>query len=77
MPQSYIKRILDARVYDVARETPVDEEELGAILDHLAAAIDDHPRVRPAVERVLSRWRASVDPALRGIAGDLASRMKK
>lgn len=24
MPQSYIKRILDARVYDVARETPVD-----------------------------------------------------
>ena len=25
MPQSYIKRILDARVYDVARETPVDE----------------------------------------------------
>ncbi len=25
MPQSYIKRILDARVYDVARETPVDQ----------------------------------------------------
>jgi threonine dehydratase len=25
MPQSYIKRILNARVYDVARETPVDE----------------------------------------------------
>ena len=25
MPDSYIKRILDARVYDVARETPVDE----------------------------------------------------
>ena len=25
MPESYIKRILDARVYDVARETPVDE----------------------------------------------------
>ena len=25
MPQSYIKRILDARVYDVARETPIDE----------------------------------------------------
>jgi threonine dehydratase len=25
MPQAYIKRILDARVYDVARETPVDE----------------------------------------------------
>ncbi len=28
MPQSYIKRILDARVYDVARETPVDRAEL-------------------------------------------------
>jgi len=28
MPQSYIKRILDARVYDVARETPVDEAVL-------------------------------------------------
>ena len=28
MPQSYIKRILDARVYDVARETPVDEAGL-------------------------------------------------
>jgi threonine dehydratase len=28
MPQSYIKRILDARVYDVARETPVDEASL-------------------------------------------------
>jgi threonine dehydratase len=28
MPQSYIKRILDARVYDVARETPVDEATL-------------------------------------------------
>ncbi|WP_439107717.1 threonine ammonia-lyase, biosynthetic [Congregibacter sp.] len=25
MPESYIKRILDARVYDVARETPVDQ----------------------------------------------------
>ncbi|MFK8047368.1 MAG: threonine ammonia-lyase, biosynthetic [Halioglobus sp.] len=25
MPESYIKRILDARVYDVARETPVEE----------------------------------------------------
>jgi len=24
MPQSYIKKILDARVYDVARETPID-----------------------------------------------------
>ena len=28
MPLSYIKRILDARVYDVARETPVDEAPL-------------------------------------------------
>ena len=28
MPQAYIKRILDARVYDVARETPVDAAEL-------------------------------------------------
>jgi threonine dehydratase len=28
MPHSYIKRILDARVYDVARETPVDRAEL-------------------------------------------------
>jgi len=28
MPQSYIKRILDAKVYDVARETPVDEAHL-------------------------------------------------
>lgn len=28
MPQSYIKRILDARVYDVAKETPVDKAEL-------------------------------------------------
>ena len=28
MPQSYIKRILDARVYDVARETPIDEAML-------------------------------------------------
>tara|TARA_R110002110_G_scaffold333755_2_gene544524 strand:- start:85487 stop:87055 length:1569 start_codon:yes stop_codon:yes gene_type:complete len=28
MPKSYIKRILDARVYDVARETPVDEAML-------------------------------------------------
>ena len=24
MPQSYIKRILNARVYDVARETPLE-----------------------------------------------------
>ena len=28
MPESYIKRILDARVYDVAKETPVDRAEL-------------------------------------------------
>ena len=28
MPKSYIKRILDAKVYDVARETPVDEASL-------------------------------------------------
>ncbi len=28
MPQSYIKRILNARVYDVARETPIDEARL-------------------------------------------------
>ena len=28
MPQSYIKRILDARVYDVARETPIVEAAL-------------------------------------------------
>ncbi|MEO0437106.1 MAG: threonine ammonia-lyase, biosynthetic [Pseudomonadota bacterium] len=28
MPESYIKRILDARVYDVARETPIDEAVL-------------------------------------------------
>ncbi len=28
MPHTYIKRILDARVYDVARETPVDYAEL-------------------------------------------------
>ncbi|MFA7555525.1 MAG: threonine ammonia-lyase, biosynthetic [Spongiibacteraceae bacterium] len=28
MPQSYIKRILDARVYDVAIETPIDEVPL-------------------------------------------------
>lgn len=28
MPQSYIKRILDARVYDVARETPVERADL-------------------------------------------------
>lgn len=28
MPQSYIKRILDARVYDVARETPIDQAPL-------------------------------------------------
>lgn len=28
MPQSYVKRILDARVYDVARETPLQEAHL-------------------------------------------------
>lgn len=28
MPQSYIKRILDARIYDVAVETPLDEARL-------------------------------------------------
>jgi threonine dehydratase len=28
MPQSYIKKILDARVYDVARETPIDHARL-------------------------------------------------
>jgi threonine dehydratase len=28
MPQTYIKRILDARVYDVARETPIDYARL-------------------------------------------------
>jgi len=28
MPKSYIKKILDARVYDVAIETPVDEARL-------------------------------------------------
>jgi threonine dehydratase len=28
MPQGYIKRILDARVYDVARETPIHEASL-------------------------------------------------
>ena len=28
MPQSYIKKILDARVYDVAIESPVDEARL-------------------------------------------------
>tara|TARA_R110002110_G_scaffold205066_7_gene416938 strand:- start:59302 stop:60831 length:1530 start_codon:yes stop_codon:yes gene_type:complete len=28
MPQSYIKRILDARVYDVARESPLEEAAL-------------------------------------------------
>ncbi len=35
MPQSYIKRILDARVYDVARETPVEEAiRMSARLDN-------------------------------------------
>jgi threonine dehydratase len=28
MPQSYVKRILDAQVYDVARETPINEADL-------------------------------------------------
>ena len=28
MPQSYIKRILDARIYDLAVETPLDEAPL-------------------------------------------------
>lgn len=28
MPQSYIKKILDARVYDVARETPIDRARI-------------------------------------------------
>ncbi len=28
MPPSYIKKILDARVYDVARETPIDYARL-------------------------------------------------
>ncbi len=36
MPQSYVKRILDARVYDVARETPVDEANL------LSRRLDNH-----------------------------------
>lgn len=36
MPQSYIKRILDARVYDVARETPVDRAEI------LSRRLDNH-----------------------------------
>lgn len=28
MPESYVKKILDARIYDVARETPLDEAPL-------------------------------------------------
>ena len=28
MPQSYVKRILESRVYDVARETPIDHARL-------------------------------------------------
>ena len=36
MPQSYIKKILDARVYDVARETPIDHARL------LSARLDNH-----------------------------------
>ena len=34
MPQSYIKRILDAKVYDVARETPI--HEVGLMSDRLS-----------------------------------------
>ncbi|MFK7975968.1 MAG: threonine ammonia-lyase, biosynthetic [Halioglobus sp.] len=36
MPQSYIKRILDARVYDVARETPIHSADL------LSARLNNH-----------------------------------
>jgi threonine dehydratase len=36
MAQSYIKRILDARVYDVARQTPIDEAAL------LSARLGNH-----------------------------------
>jgi len=36
MPQSYIKRILDARVYDVARETPIHEASL------MSRRLDNH-----------------------------------
>lgn len=36
MPQSYIKRILDARVYDVARETPIHEAAL------MSRRLDNH-----------------------------------
>ncbi|TGD73072.1 threonine ammonia-lyase, biosynthetic [Mangrovimicrobium sediminis] len=36
MPHTYIKRILDARVYDVARETPVDYAEL------MSRRLDNH-----------------------------------
>ena len=28
MPHTYIKKILDARVYDIARETPIDHARL-------------------------------------------------
>ncbi len=36
MPTSYIKRILDARVYDIARETPVEEAVL------MSRRLDNH-----------------------------------
>ena len=36
MPQYYIKRILDARVYDVARETPIHEASL------MSRRLDNH-----------------------------------
>ncbi|MGK2914700.1 MAG: pyridoxal-phosphate dependent enzyme, partial [Porticoccaceae bacterium] len=28
MPESYVKRILDARIYDLAEETPIDDAPL-------------------------------------------------
>ena len=35
MPKSYVERILKARVYDVARETPLEHMQLlSARLDH-------------------------------------------
>ena len=36
MPQSYIKRILDARIYDLAIETPLDSVPL------ISARTDNH-----------------------------------
>lgn len=65
-----------ARPLRLARRAPVGEEELRTILDHLATSIDRHPRVRPAAERLVARWSASADPALRALAEDLGSRMK-